>query len=187
MEGLLKRKRGDPDPVAKGPKGTAQYRSPESEEDASKGFGSASSLTSTASSVFSHNSHAFGSNRNHSLPNGHTPLSSHTESSSPKGNSPRMQKSSSDMAASNGAYTTSHVPASHTTPDPSQPRRNRPQMLPPPGAAKGYRVVWDPELDGKLSREERKRATPRKREFGTEVRRTFYNLLSLRKTMIHMT
>ena len=47
-------------------------------------------------------------------------------------------------------------------------------------------MVWDPELDGKLSKEERKRATLRKREFGTEVRDTFYNLLSLRN-MIYIT
>ena len=61
-------------------------------------------------------------------------------------------------------------------------------MLPPPGKAKGYRVVWDPELDGKLSREERKRATIRKREFGTEVRyKIFHILLSLRNILIHIT
>lgn len=47
-------------------------------------------------------------------------------------------------------------------------------------------MVWDPELDGKLSKEERKRATPRKREFGTEVRYTFHSLLSLRN-MIYIT
>lgn len=56
-------------------------------------------------------------------------------------------------------------------------------MLPPPGKAKGYRVVWDPELDGKLSREERKRATLRKRDFGTEVRYILHNLLSLRNML----
>lgn len=171
-----------------------QYRSPDSDEarnsdngDTLRGIGSASSLTSTASSVFSHNSQAFAQNRKASLANGLTPLTSHTESSSPKGNSPRLQKSTSDMAASNGAYATSHPTASDITPEPSHPRRDRPQMLPPPGTAKGYRVVWDPELDGKLSREERKRATPRRREFGTEVRHIFHNLLSLRKMMIHMT
>ena len=52
-------------------------------------------------------------------------------------------------------------------------------MLPPPGKAKGYRVVWDPELDNKLSKEERKRATPRKKEFGTEVRHIPQILLSI--------
>lgn len=167
-----------------------QYRSPESDEaehgDALRGIGSASSLTSTASSVFS-NTQAFAQNRKASIANGFTPLTSHTESSSPKGNSPRMQKSFSDMATSNGAYPASHAPASDTLPEPSQPRRDRPQMLPPAGTAKGYRVVWDPELDGKLSREERKRATPRRKEFGTEVRYTFHNLLSLRKMIIQMT
>ena len=41
-------------------------------------------------------------------------------------------------------------------------------------------------MDGKLSREERKRAIPKKKEFGTEVRYIFYILLSLRNMMIHM-
>ena len=51
----------------------------------------------------------------------------------------------------------------------------------PPGKVKGYRAVWDPELDSKLSKEERKRATLRKRDFGAEVRYIFHILLSLRK------
>ena len=172
---------------------TKQYTSPDSDEmhqsdpgDLLRGVGSASSLNSTASSVFSHNSQAFAHNRKASVANGLTPLTNHTESSPPKGNSPQNPKSATDMASSNGVFATSHVPASDTTPEPSQPRTERPQMLLPPGQAKGYRVVWDPELDGKLSKEERKRATPRRREFGTEVRYTFHDLLSLRN-MIHIT
>jgi histone-lysine N-methyltransferase SETD1 len=58
-------------------------------------------------------------------------------------------------------------------------------MLPPPGKVKGYRAVWDPELDNKLSREERKRATFKKREFGTEVRYKFHILLSLHDMTHH--
>jgi len=84
------------------------------------------------------------------------------------------------MAATNGAFATSHEPASDPILEPPAARKERPQMLPQRGKAKGYRVVWDPELDGKLSKEERKRATLRKREFGTEVRNTFRKLLSLR-------
>lgn len=164
------------------------YRSPDSDEmqqsdsgDLLRGVGSASSLNSAASSVFSHNSNAFANNRKASLVNGLTPLTSHTDSSPPKGNSPQIPKSAIDMASSNGA-TASHVPASNTShvpPPPPPPQEERPSMLPPPGKAKGYRVVWDPELDNKLSKEERKRAAPRKKEFGTEVRHTFHNLLSL--------
>lgn len=215
--GSLKRKRASPTPQsstsladaaksAKLPNGAShdaegqthdtssskQYRSPDSDEaqtsengDTLRGIGSASSLTSTVSSVFSHNSQAAAQNRKASLANGLTPLTS-TESSSPKGYSPHMSKNTSDMTATIGASATSHAPASDT-PEPTQPPRGRLQMLPPPGKAKGYRVVWDPELDGKLSREERKRATPRRREFGTEVRYTFHNLLSLRKMMIYIT
>jgi [histone H3]-lysine4 N-trimethyltransferase SETD1 len=160
------------------------YRSPDSDEmhqsdsgEALRGIGSASSLASTASSVFSaSNAHAYAQNRKASLANGLTPLTSHSDSSPPKLTSPPNSRSAADMAANpaDGASATAHMPSSDTT------HKERPRMLPPPGKAKGYRVVWDPELDGKLSREERKRATLRKRDFGTEVRCTFHNLLSLR-------
>lgn len=173
---------------------TKAYTSPDSDEmhqsdpgDLLRGVGSASSLNSAASSVFSHNSQAFAHNRNTSIVNGLTPLTNHTESSPPKGNSPQHMKSTMDTSNSNGAVATSRTPASDTAPShPTHPRKERRQMLPPPGKAKGYRVVWDPELDVKLSKEERKRATPRKKEFGTEVRNTFRNLLSLRH-IIHIT
>ncbi|KAK3702355.1 histone methyltransferase set1 [Vermiconidia calcicola] len=153
-----------------------QYTSPDSDEthhsdpgDLLRGVGSASSLNSTASSVFSHNSQAFAHNRKASLANGLTPLTNHTDSSPPKGNSPHYAKSATGMASTNGALATSHLPASEPTLELSQPRTERPQMLPSPGKARGYKVVWDPELDNKLSKEERKRAAPRKREFGTET------------------
>ena len=132
---------------------TKLYTSPDSDDmhqsdpgDLLRGVGSASSLNSTASSVFSHNSHAFAHNRKASVVNGLTPLTNHTESSPPKGNSPQNPKSLADMATTNGVFSTSHVPASDTTPEPSQ-RRDRPQMLPPPGKAKGYSVSWEPERD----------------------------------------
>lgn len=145
--------------------------------DMLRDVGSASSLASAASSVFTHNSHAAAQNRKLSAPNGLTPLTNHTDHSSPpKGNSPRHSRTAADMASLDGVVASSHVPASNVTPE--RPRRT--QMLPPPGTVKGYRAVWDPELDGKLSKEERKRATFRKRDFGAEVRYTFHNLLSLR-------
>ncbi|KAI7495084.1 histone H3-K4 methyltransferase Set1 [Hortaea werneckii] len=142
-----------------------KYRSPDSDElqqsdsgDTLRGIGSASSLASTASSVFSSNSHAFALNRKPSLANGLTPLTNHSDSSPPKPSSP------APITAHTGKMAPSlDGSAANTT------KEHRPNMLPPPGKAKGYRVVWDPELDGKLSREERKRATIRKREFGTEA------------------
>jgi histone-lysine N-methyltransferase SETD1 len=139
------------------------------------GVGSASSLGSTASSVFSQP-------RKPSLSNGLTPLTNHTDSSPQKGNSPLHAHVTAGMAATNG--TESRTPVSQT--NEQMARKSRPQMLPPPGKIKGYRAVWDPELDVKLSKEERKRATQRKKEFGIEVRYTFHQLLSLRK-IVHMT
>lgn len=154
--------------------------------DMLRGMGSASSLASAASSVFTQNSHAFGQNRKGSAANGLTPLTNVTESSPPKGNSPLHSKPASAKESIDGVVASSHVSASEDQPTDLQPPQ-RPQMLPPPGKVKGYRAVWDPELDGKLSKEERKRATPRKREFGAEVRYIFHILLSLRNMMIHIT
>ncbi|CAK3848110.1 Histone-lysine N-methyltransferase, H3 lysine-4 specific [Lecanosticta acicola] len=135
------------------------------------GEGSASSLgSSAASSVFTHSSHAFtNNNRKTSAGNGLTPLTNHTESSPPKGNSPPHSKNTTAMASVDGILAASHTSAAHMTSQPTQQPPPRPQMLPPPGKVKGYRAVWDPELDGKLSKEERKRAIPKKREFGTET------------------
>ena len=166
---------------------TKAYISPESDEmhqsdtgDLLRGVGSTSSVNSTASSVFSHNSQAFAHNRNASVMNGLSPLTNHADSSPAKGNSPSYIKSIMEAHPTNGVVATPHVPTSTATfLQPPHPRKERPQMLPPPGKAKGYRVTWDPELDNKLSKEERKRATHRKREFGTEVRYIFWYLLSL--------
>ncbi|KAK4951990.1 histone methyltransferase set1 [Elasticomyces elasticus] len=150
-----------------------QYRSPDSDEtpqsdsgDTLRGVGSASSHASTASSVFSSNSHAFAQNRKASVANGLTPMTSLSDSS-PKQSSPPQSKGGAEMATSNGTF--GHDPASDTSLEPPTARKERPQMMLPRGKAKGYRVVWDPELDGKLSKEERKRATLRKRDFGTET------------------
>jgi histone-lysine N-methyltransferase SETD1 len=170
-----------------------QYTSPDSDEmqhsdsgDLLRGIGSASSLNSTASSVFSHNSNALAGNRKASLANGYTPLTNHSVSSPSKGDSPHHTKSGAAMASSNGIAATSHLPTTATTPDlPTQ--TTRPQMLPLPGCQRGVRCVWDPATDRKLSSEERKRAQPRHKVFGTEVRYIFHDLLSFRKMMIHIT
>ncbi|KAK6438980.1 histone methyltransferase set1 [Oleoguttula sp. CCFEE 5521] len=74
------------------------------------------------------------------------------------------------MATANGAFGTPHEPASDTTLKPPTAWKERPQTLLTRGKAKGYRVVWDPDLDGKLSKEQRKSATLRKRDCGTECR-----------------
>ena len=170
---------------------SSQYTSPDSDGTQTDqgemlhGVGSASSRGSVASSKLTSNSHAFAQNRNSATANGLTPLTNLTESSPPKGNSPRHSKSAADMASIDGTVA-SQIPASDSVPAPPSEHKPRAQMLPPPGKVKGYRAVWDPELDGKLSKEERKRAQFRKREFGTEVRYIFHILLSLRN-IIHIT
>lgn len=174
--------------------GHRQYPSPDSDEpqrpesgDHLLGAGSTSSLNSATSSVFSHGSQASAQNRASSHANGLTPLTNHSDSSSSKAFSPRAAQSMAEMsAATNGTHASSTMHSSDTAQASSQPRADRPSMQLPPGKAKGYRAVWDPELDGRLKREERKRATVRTKEFGLEVRNTFHNLLSLRN-MIQIT
>lgn len=171
---------------------TTHYRSPDSEGnhqsesgDILQGVGSASSLTSTASSVFSHNSQAQPHNSKASALNGLTPLTSRTETSPPHATTSTSSGNTTNMSSTNGRIATTNMPAADPALETSQ--TSRPQMLPPQGTAKGYRAVWDPELDGKLSKEERKRAQPKKREFGLEVRYIiFHHLLSLRN-IIHIT
>lgn len=166
-----------------------QYLSPDSDAntqhheggDMLQGGGSASSLTSAGSSVFSHSSNSAANHRSNSLANGYTPLTNLSESSPPEGATPRATNAATDSSFKQGVFTTSNIPASYITPEASQPHTARLSMFPPPGTAKGYRAVWDPELDGRLSKEERKRATMRRKEFGLEVRYKFHNLLSLRK------
>jgi histone-lysine N-methyltransferase SETD1 len=85
------------------------------------------------------------------------------------------------MSTTNGTYA-SDMRSSNIEESSSKSRAtgDRPSMQLPPGKVKGYRAVWDPELDSRLKREERKRAQVRTKEFGLEVRNTFYNPLSLR-------
>ena len=163
-----------------------QYPSPDSDEsrrpepgDIYHGAGSTSSLNSAPSSVFSHGLQSAAQNRPSSFANGLTPLIHTPDSSSSKALSPRAAHHSVEMSTTNGAHTPIAMRSSDAAQAPHS-RADRPSMQLPPGKVKGYRAVWDPELDGRLKREERKRATVRTKEFGLEVRNTFHNLLSLR-------
>ena len=155
------------------------YRSPDSDEpqysesgDLLHGVGSASSLTSAASSVFSHGSHSTAQNRASSLANGHTPLTNHTESSPAKTFSPSAAQASAAMFAPKGTLSAPTMSPSEA----STSRNERTPMHLPAGKVKGYRAVFDPELVSGLKKEEKKKATFIKKEFGLEVRKTFHTL-----------
>ena len=106
-----------------------------------------------------------------------TPLTS-SESSPPKGTSP-FRNGSPAKYHLNGASQMQRTPNGSTpqsaaaTPMPSTPR-DRKSAIPPPGEAKGYRVVWDPELDSKLGKEEKRKMKPKLKHFGSEVRQEIY-------------
>ncbi|GAB7353299.1 hypothetical protein MBLNU459_g3799t1 [Dothideomycetes sp. NU459] len=140
--------------------------------DLLNGIGSASSLGSTESSVFSSTANAARSNSKMSGGAALTPLTQ--PSSSPS-------KPLSPYPGSKPAHTSSMANSSHPRPSATpkafaqnatsrtSPPHNRPQARPPPGAAKGYRASWDPDLDNKLGKEEKKRSQIKTRSFGTET------------------
>jgi histone-lysine N-methyltransferase SETD1 len=154
----------------------SHYISPNSDDMGDALRGSTSSLGSVPPSNLHHNNSAFSHNHKASGVNGLTPLTSHSDSSPRKVSTPQY----SHMASADppGTSAASHMPTSNFAPQ--RERAPRPQMLPPPGKVKGYRAVWDPELDNKLSKEERKRATFKKKDFGAEVRTCPMILLSLK-------
>lgn len=139
--------------------------------------GSASSLSSAASSVFSANLAVNGHNASASAMNTLTPLTN-TESSPPKPLSPRSGKRSFEQmhngtisspylapaAESRGASET--ITPVQTPPEPSL------QARPGPRAVKGVKLIYDPEVDSSLNSKERKKYKPRYKEFGAEVRST---------------
>jgi len=138
--------------------------------DALNGIGSASSHHSTTSSVFSSTSHANKINGKLSS-HAETPLTSY-ESSPPKVASPFPKPSQARLNDSPFLAPPPNMPpgSSHDASPISSPHRNRSQARPAQGEAKGYRAVWDPELDGKLGKEEKRKMKPKLKQFGTEVR-----------------
>lgn len=140
--------------------------------------GSASSLSSVASSVFSSNLHAHSYNGTLSNMNALTPLT--TADSSPPGKplSPRTAKRSYEQMH-NGSTTSPHL--AHTgdargisetlTPVQTPPESDL-QARPGSGAIKGNRLIYDPENDPNLTPKERKKYKPRYKDFGAEVRST---------------
>jgi histone-lysine N-methyltransferase SETD1 len=140
--------------------------------------GSASSLSSAASSVFSNNLAANAYNASISSMHALTPLTN-TESSPPgKMLSPRSAKRTYDQMQ-NGATTSPYLaPAadsrgvSRTITPVQTPPENTLQARPGPGEVKGLKITLDPLTDPKLTSKERKILKPTYREFGAEVRST---------------
>ncbi|KAH0263088.1 histone H3-K4 methyltransferase Set1, partial [Aureobasidium melanogenum] len=139
-------------------------------------IGSTSSLASTVSSVFSAKTQLPKTN-GHSSTNiaaltpltypASSPVKSHSPlaSSKPLLNTTQPEPSPLGLPVAN----TTRGPSENATPRPSPPAGNL-QIMPPAGKAKGYRTVYDPELDNELSEKEKKRRSGKikTRSFGTE-------------------
>ena len=139
--------------------------------DTLHGAGSDSSLASTVSSVFSNGHSVSGAagptSDSHTL----TPVTN-TELSPPrKIYSPSSNKNASEQyATTNGASRTQLSCLSETSSLSRNARDILAQACPSPGTATGFRALYDPELDPKLSGKERKKHKVRYRTFGEEVR-----------------
>lgn len=141
--------------------------------DLLNGVGSASS-SSTADSVFSANLRTLGNTR--SLESGHldslTPLTN-VDSSPPSNTagSPRKRDFSMSAAGCTGGRVLSHyrVPETLHSVLSANVLQFPPQARPGRGEIKGEKVLYDPELDKKLSSKERKSRQVLSKTFGEEV------------------
>lgn len=142
--------------------------------------GSASSLSSAASSVFSSNQanmsyHNGFASSSHAL----TPLTNAESSPPGKLPSPRTAKRTFEQmhhaSISTSPY---HAPAgdAHGTPQTITPVQTPPepslQARPGPGEAKGCKLTYDPETDPQLTSKDRRKFKPKYKTFGAEVRST---------------
>ena len=161
--------------------GHATNPSPPSDEEAQKsvsgdtsaGVGSDSSLASTVSSVFSnvqppHGAIAALTSDSHSL----TPITNTESSPLRKTTSPSNNKYITERSYGNPSRDWRNQPSGpDNVVNVVQPTsEKRTQARPGPGQAKGFKVLYDPELDPKLSGKDRKRHKVRYRNFGEEVR-----------------
>ncbi|GAM89196.1 hypothetical protein ANO11243_072330 [Dothideomycetidae sp. 11243] len=101
-----------------------------------------------------------------------TPLTC-SESSPPKVMSPFPNSATMKPHLNGGATpllnpSSIRIRSSEATPLPSPPR-DRKTARPPTGETKGYRAVWDPELDSKLGKEEKRKMKPKLKQFGSEA------------------
>lgn len=146
--------------------------------DLLNGVGSASSLTSTVSSVFSNSSqNAMQTHQSSGAGSiALTPLTNHEYSPPDKPSSPRHSKAVVYSSQTNGNVTDQHngsthlqAPDSDTITPAATPPSTRVPARPGPGEAKGLKAIYDPELDQKLSSKDKKKLKIRYRKFGEEV------------------
>ena len=142
--------------------------------DLLNGVGSASSLASTTSSLFSNPAGTKGK-QDATEPSLTllTPLTSH-ESSPPlshpsPNNKERITSSSHVNGAHDSRVIAPPIEASGMKPVTSHDASG---VLPPPGKSRGMKLLYDPDLDPELAVKDKRKAKPRYGSFGEEVRGT---------------
>ena len=147
--------------------------------DLLNGVGSASSLNSTASSVFSQNGHSITSNRQGASCGSHSQTPLTVPESSPDGHRPSTPRPSKSQVPYNSSFPEGYDKGSSQS-DPARATSSssrthqslqRPRSRPANGEAKGEKSVYDPDLDPKLSKKERRNPNLKIRygKFGEKV------------------
>lgn len=155
--------------------GEDKFPSAEGAGDLLNGLGSASSLASTVSSVFSNGVTGASLQTEHNTGSlALTPLTSHESSPPYQGYTPKASgaresrgaKQSADrpntslQAVQGSAETFGLVTVSISPPV---------QVRPGAGEAKGIKIIYDPETDSSLAAKDKKRLKPRYQKFGEKV------------------
>lgn len=141
--------------------------------DVLNGVGSASSLSSTVSSVFSNNNSLAmpfypGATLSSLTPLTNTDLSPPGKTPSRNTSKPPHVSMLTGIASPYGAPADpSHNESETITPVHTPPEPNL-QARPGPGERKGYKTIYDPELDPKLASKDKKKQKPRVKYFGEE-------------------
>lgn len=139
--------------------------------DLLNGVGSASSLTSTVSSIFSNGSNVNVTN-NYGAGAGLTPLTNHDSSPPGKAVSPSTHHANSDRTLVDGGFVRPdqsaklhHNTIIAITPE-ATPPQSRIDARPPEGEVKGIKVVFDPEIE---TPKDKRKMKPRYWKFGEKV------------------
>lgn len=152
--------------------------------DLPNGVGSASSLSSAVSSVFSSSAQTVMPVQPHGIAAGSHSLTPLTNiDSSPPGHqkSPRSTKALLDNPASGTTLSlngddlkAAGSSSAAITPD-ATPPLIRVEARPPPGETKGVKAIYDPELDTRISAKDKRKLKIRYRKFGEDVSASFLN------------
>lgn len=141
---------------------------PQDAGDLLNGVGSASSLASTSSSVFSHNTTTkHPQNGPDGQFNSLTPLTNHESSPPQRIYSPHQKSSTATSSHVNDLQDTKQPPRMAQSSNSTSARaRLLAKVFPPPGESRGQKILYNPDLDPKVPPEHKKKVKPKYKPIG---------------------